>query len=363
MAVVERGSVGIGEIRSVVCPHSNGDGLGFCVFKEKPEVCPPLYECRDFVVLSGPGNLQLAQEVSGILHKRVSNPMKKFSDGESLARIPESVRRKRVYILQPGQPDPDRRINETFHMVDAARRSSAGEITVFFPYYPQGRADRKDQPRVSIGGAMFARQLEDRGVHRIVTLDMHAEQLQGVTNIPWDNLYTSHSLLPVLERELGNEDLVVACTDAGGVKRANFYHEELGADSLAIFLKQRDPRDKNAPKSFGMIGDVRGKRVLFLDDVIDTAGTLKLAADCAIENGAVEVCAVAAHGVFSENALDTIWNSPIERVWVTNTIQPRPEVLNHLKIGKEGVVSVAPLVAEIILRIQTGESLSEGLIR
>jgi len=336
-----------------ICPQTETK----CIFKESPKLCPEfdtLY-CRNFALISGSGNQPLFQEVASILDAAIPEVTGMFPDEESKVEIPESIRGMDVFIFQTGQPHPNDRIVESALMLDAARRGSARSSTVVMPYFPYSRGDRKDKPRVPISAAMVAEILEERGASRILSIDLHAEQEEGSVKIPWDNLYSSYVLVPELKKYV-DDNVVVASPDAGGVRRANFYAEILGSHDIAVAPKIRDPKKGNLAKSLGVIGDVEGRDVLLADDIVDSARTLKSAAENLKAAGAKSIIVAAAHGLFSGEALENITNSPIDLVFTTNSIEQRPEVLENPKIK---VVSIAPLIASAICRIQSDRSISD----
>ncbi len=318
-------------------------------------------------LLTGRANIPLACEIGRILNMPVHQSSKGvFADGESNIQIPDYLRRKSAYIIQPTSPPVNDNLMELFLMIDAARRASAGEINLVIPYFGYARQDRKDKSRVPISAAMVAKFLQYAGAARILTLDIHSEQTGGAVRIPWDNLFASYSFIPVIKETIDTADLVVASPDGGGVGRARKVGELLGAKGLAVVYKERDFYRKNESKTLAMIGDVRGRDVLFIDDMYDTVGTIKGAATLALERGARHVYAAATHGVFSRNAddeakdaLTNINKSPIETFFVTDSIEQPLDITGNPKIK---VVSVAPLLAEAIRRIHTGKSISDGLI-
>lgn len=311
-----------------------------------------------YVLLTGSANIKLARDIASILKKPVHEIVSKFSDGEKRIVIPENLRRRQVYIIQPTSPDVDSHIMELLFMIDAAKRASASEITAVVPYFGYARQDRKDRARVPISSALIAELIEHAGAHRIVTIDIHAEQAQGFIRGPWDNLYSSYTFIPVLKHKF-NKNLVIASPDKGGVLKTTFYAEKLNADGIAIVFKERDVVTANRSKALDMIGNVRGKDVLLVDDMIDTAGTLCGAAELIMQRGAKSISAVATHGVFSGPALRRINKSPLQEVYVTDTVPLSKEALKNTKIK---VVSIAKLLAQAIQFSHEGESLSERLI-
>lgn len=311
-----------------------------------------------FVLLTGTANLKLAKDIAKFLGKNVDETVSIFADGEKRIIIPENLRKRDVFIIQPTCPPVDSNIMELLLIIDAAKRSSASEISALIPYFGYSRQDRKDRPRVPISASLVARLIEFSGADRIVTIDIHSEQEPGFVEIPWDNLYGSYSMLPELKKHF-KSNLVVASPDKGGVPKASFYSELLDADGLAIVFKERDVIKNNQSEALDMIGDVKGKDVLVVDDMIDTAGTICNAANLIKDRGAKSVSAAASHGLFSDPALDKIKNSAIGQIFITDTVPLRKEVLENSNFK---VISVAPLLAEAINCIYNGSSMSEKLI-
>ena len=214
-----------------------------------------------FVLLTGTANLKLAQDVAKILGQNIDETVSVFADGEKRVIIPENLRKRDVFIIQPTCPPVDSSLVELFLIIDAAKRSSASEVTAIIPYFGYSRQDRKDRPRVPISSSIIARLIEYSGADRILTIDIHSEQQPGFVEIPWDNLYSSYSLLPTLKKEFP-KNLVIASPDKNGVARATFYAELLDADGIAIVFKERDVHKKNESKALDMIGEER-KRCSF----------------------------------------------------------------------------------------------------
>lgn len=313
----------------------------------------------DFVLLTGTSNLPLAEKVGELLGKKVHRPVTSFADGEKRIQIPVNIRRGSVVIIHSTcPPDIDGSIMELLLMIDAAKRASAQEIIVMIPYFGYARQDRKDRPRVPVSASLIANLLEVAGADKICTLDIHSDQSQGFVRIPWDNLFGSFSLVPRLEEEKF-KNLVVASPDKGGVPIATAYARRLDAEGVAIVYKERDVNSVNQSEALDLIGNVAGKTVLLVDDMIDTARTLVNAANLLKEKGAKSVWAAATHGVLSADAVERVANSSIEKVIITDSI-PQSETV--LKNPKFEVVSVAVLVAAAIQRIESGESISEKLI-
>lgn len=313
---------------------------------------------NDYILLTGRANPKLAESIAGILKKDISQPMNSFADGEIRVKGIPVLRNKHVFVIQPTSPSVNDNLMELIFMIDAAKRSSAGEITAIIPYFGYSRQDRKEGPRVPISASVVSKIIENAGADRIFTLDIHTEQAEGFVSIPWDNLYGSYTLLPTIKK-LNMDHLVIASPDKGGVPRATGYGRLLNPEGVAIVYKERDVNMQNVSKILSMIGDVKGKNVLLVDDMIDTAGTIVNAANFLKENGAKSIRAAATHGLFSGDALQKINDSAIEEVIVTDSIAQREEVVKNKKVT---IVSVAPLLAEAISRIWNGESLGTGLI-
>ena len=300
-------------------------------------------------VFSGNANMDLALEVCRCLGTSLGKAkVNRFSDGEVNVQILESVRGSDVFLIQPTSPPVDENLMELLVMLDALKRASAGRITAVMPYYGYGRQDRKVQPRVPITAKLVADLLTVSGADRVLTMDLHAGQIQGFFNIPVDNLLAIPIFMEHME-DKGVEDLVVVSPDAGGVERARAFAKKFHLP-LAIIDKRRV--DDNVAEVMHVIGDVKGKRAFILDDMIDTAGTLIKSAEALLSHGAVECIAAATHPVFSGPAWDRIDGSALKKVIVTNTIplrrsSPRVEVL-----------SVASLICEAVKRIHLGESVS-----
>ncbi len=295
-------------------------------------------------------NIELAKEIS----KRTNIPLaeielENFSDGEIHFRAKESVRGCYVYLIQSTCYPSTKHYLELFIALDALKRASVREITVIMPYYGYSRQDRKAKSREPITAKLMADLLQTAGADRVVCLDLHAAQIQGFFNIPIDNF----SAIPILSEEflkLKLKDVVVVSPDHGGVVRALNFSKFIGVSSLAIIDKRRPKA--NVAEVFNIVGDVKGKIAIIVDDIIDTAGTLVAAAKALVENGATKVYAVATHAVLSGSAYEKIENSCIEQVVVTNTI---PLSKKSTKINQ---ISVAPLLSEAILRLINQESVS-----
>jgi len=273
-----------------------------------------------------------------------------FSNENIFVRICENVRERDVFLVQPGARPVNDSIMELLIMIDAARRASAGRITAVIPYFAYGRSDKKDQPRVPITARLMANLLETAGANRILTMDLHAGQIQGFFNIPTDEM-TALRLLGDSFRERNFQGVVVA-PDLGSAKRARNMAEQLGAP-LALCEKRRIGNDDTA-QVLHLIGDVDGQDALIIDDEVDTAGTLVEVAALLKRHGANDVSAACTHGVLSGPAMERIERSPLDRLLVTDSL-PMPEGAS----AKIESISVAPLLGEAIQRIHTGRSVGE----
>lgn len=303
-------------------------------------------------LLAGSSHPKLAEQVSQHLHIPLCKTnLTTFSDGEISVQIEENVRGSDVFILQSTCTPVNDHLMELLLMVDALKRASAGRINAVIPYYGYARQDRKVQPRVPISSKLVADLITAAGVNRVLTVDLHAGQIQGFFNIPVDHLYSSPVLLDYFKSHTF-DDLVVVSPDAGGVERARAFAKRLDA-SLAIVDKRREKA--NVSQVMNVIGNVRGHDVLLLDDLIDTAGTIVQAAAALKAQGAKRVFASCAHGVFSGPAVDRLIASEIEEVIVTNTI-PLDE--KQQRCPKIKVLSIAGLLAEAIKRIHEESSIS-----
>lgn len=313
---------------------------------------------RDWVILSGNANRPLAQKICEKLGKPLGHAdVKRFSDGEVFVEIKENVRGRDVYVIQSTCRPANDTLMELLIMVDALKRASAKEITAVVPYYGYARQDRKVAPRTPISAKLVADLFASAGATRVVSMDLHAGQIQGFFDIPFDNLFASPVILDYINSEMsGRTDLVLVSPDAGGVERARAYAKRLNASVAMIDKRRTGP---NVAKAMNIIGEVRGKTAIILDDMIDTAGTLTEAVHAVLEHGATEVYAAATHGVLSGPAIERISKSPIQRVIVTDTIPLSPEAQ---ACGKIVQLSVADLLAEAIYRIHNYDSVSSLFI-
>lgn len=274
-----------------------------------------------------------------------------YSDGEFQPSFEESVRGDRVFIIGSTFPNSDH-LMEMLLMLDAAKRASARHITAVIPYYGWARQDRKDKPRVPIAAKLIAKMLETAGATRIITMDLHADQIQGFFEKPVDHLFASTIFLPHLQ-ELNLENLTIASPDMGGSKRAYAYSKALSSE-VVICYKQRT--QANVISHMELIGDVKGRNVVLVDDMVDTAGTLTKAADLMIERGALSVRAICTHPVLSGNAYERVEKSKLLELIVTDTIPLRQES------KKIKVLSCAELFGEVMKRVQTNKSISSKFL-
>ncbi|MFH1673150.1 MAG: ribose-phosphate pyrophosphokinase [Pseudomonadota bacterium] len=306
----------------------------------------------EFVLFTGNSNPKLAEEVCQYLNVPLGNAkVNTFSDGEIQIEIQENIRGKDVFIMQSTCQPVNDHLVELLLMIDACSRSAAMRITVVVPYYGYARQDKKVAPRVPISAKLVANLITTAGANRVITMDLHAGQIQGFFDIPVDNIFTAPVLLEHIQENLKN-NIVIVSPDAGGVERARAFAKRLDA-GLAIIDKRREA--PNIAKAMNVIGDVKGKRVIILDDMIDTAGTLIQAAEALTQKGVKEVHACCSHAVLSGPAIKRICDSPLKSVVVTNTIPPNE---NSKECEKIHVLSVAELLGETIIRSHTGRSVS-----
>ena len=303
-------------------------------------------------IFSGRASTELAEKIAAAYGVALGDvKVTNFSDGEFQPSFEETVRGQDVFIIQSTMPPADN-LFELLLMVDAARRASANKIIVVIPYFGFARQDRKDKPRVAIGAKLVANMLMAAGIDRIMTMDLHADQIQGFFEVPVDHLFGSTIFFPEIEK-LNNSNLIMAAPDAGGAKRSNSYAKRLDV-GLALCHKQR--KKANVIAEMTVIGDVKGKDVILVDDMCDTAGTLTQAADLFMEKGAKSVRAFCTHAVLSGPAYERLTNSAITELIVTDTI---PLKQPHDKIR---VLSTADLFADVIRRMVNNQSISSHFI-
>ncbi len=304
---------------------------------------------RGYKVFSGTANVEFAKKVSKYLTLPLSDAsIRRFSDGEIGVQISESVRGKDVFIIQPTCAPANDSLMELLIMSDALRRSSANSITAIIPYFGYARQDRKAAPRVPITAKLVANLLETAGIDRIVTIDLHAGQIQGFFDIPVDNLYGNIVFLDYVKRK-NLKNPIIASPDIGGVARARAFANKLGVE-MVIVDKRREKA--NVCEVMNIIGDVDGKDVILVDDMIDTAGTITKAASVLKDRGATSVMACCSHAVLSGPAYERINSSNLDELIVSDTIPLKEES------KKITVLSVAPLFSEVIRRVYHNESVN-----
>lgn len=307
---------------------------------------------RELKIFSGNANPSLAQEIALYLGQKLGEAtVSSFSDGEIRVKIDENVRGADVFVVQSCCQPVNDSLMELLIIIDALKRSSANRITAVVPYFGYARQDRKDQPRVPITAKLVADLITTAGADRVLSMDLHAGQIQGFFNVPVDHLYALPVLLDyIVKKKIA--DLVVVSPDAGGVERARAFAKRLQAN-LAIIDKRRE--GPNQAQIMNIIGDVQEKSVLLLDDMIDTAGTIVQGAQACLDHGARDVITACTHAVLSGPALERLQGSGLSQVVVTNTIPLRGKELACPKLHQ---LSVAPLLGEAIRRIHEDESVS-----
>jgi ribose-phosphate pyrophosphokinase len=301
-------------------------------------------------IISGTAHRVLSERIADSLcHPLADVEVTAFPDGETFVKINENIRGEDVFIIQPTCPPTNHNIMELLIMVDAARRASAERITAVMPFFGYARQDRKDQPRVPITAKLVANLLTSAGVNRVLTMDLHAPQIQGFFDIPVDHLYAKPALIGYLRDRLQDTSrLTVVSPDVGGVKMARAYADALGAE-LAIVAKHRISATR--VEAMNVIGEVSGRDVLLVDDMTETAGTLTAAAEILARNGARRIFAGVSHAILGDIAHERIRNSTLEEVITTDSV---PQAAGP----KVHVVEVAPLLAEAIRRIHGGQSIT-----
>jgi len=305
---------------------------------------PKIFACTNSMVLAKKITKSFGAELGNII-------ISKYSDGEFQPSYEESIRGTRIFIIGSTNPSSEN-LMELLLMIDAAKRASARHITAVIPYFGWARQDRKDKPRVPIAAKMIARMIESAGATRVMTMDLHADQIQGFFQIPVDHLYASTIFLPYIEK-LKLDNLCIASPDMGGSKRAYAYAKALNSD-VVVCYKQR--KKANIISHMELIGDVSGKNVILVDDMVDTAGTLSKAADLVIERGAKSVRAVCTHGILSGDAYKKLENSSLEELIISDSV---PEIKSNSKIK---VLSCADLFADVMHRVHNNKSISSKFI-
>jgi len=303
-----------------------------------------------FKIFSGTNSQYLAEKMAKSLGCSLGKmKIQHFSDGEFSVSFEESIRGQYIYLVQSTFPNSDN-LMELLLMIDAAKRASAYKIIAVIPYYGWARQDRKDKPRVSIGAKLIADMLSVAGVDRIITMDLHADQIQGFFNIPVDHLYGSTVFVPYV-KSLNLENLVIASPDVGGTKRAGSYAKHLDAPMV---LGHKTREKANVVGQMTIIGDVKDKNVVIVDDMADTAGTLCKAANLIMDNGAASVRAIVTHGVMSGKAIDNVMNSGLTEIAFTDSIP-----FDCSRCAKVKILTIADMFADTIHRVQEHKSISE----
>lgn len=309
-----------------------------------------LRECPELKIFTGSAHRQLAQQICAFIGVPLGDAtVTSFPDGETYVKINENIRGRDVFIVQPTCPPTNQNLMELLIMVDAARRASAARITAVIPFFGYARQDRKDQPRVPITAKLVANLLTAAGVSRVLTMDLHAQQVAGFFDIPVDHLYAAPVLIRYM-REKNFKDLVVVSPDVGGLKMASAYSHALGA-GLAIVAKRR--KSATEIEALNVIGDVDGKQVILVDDLTETAGTLTSAAKILKERGATDVIAAVSHAVLSDLAIERLKSSELGELITTNSVPVRSG--DGFPIT---AMCVAELLGEGIKRIHDDESVS-----
>ena len=304
-------------------------------------------------ILSGTSNLKLSKEISKLLKlKLVNTNIKRFSDGEIYIEINENIRGNSIFIIQSISSPANDNLMELLLCIDALKRSSAKNITAVIPYFGYARQDRKVAPRTSISAKLVSNLITKAGADRVVTVDLHAGQIQGFFEVPVDHLFASTLFVPHIQ-SLNLENLCIASPDMGGTKRANTYAKYLQTD-VVVCYKHRDKA--NEISKMMLSGDVKGKDIVLVDEMVDTAGTLTKAADLMIENGARSVRACCTHGILSGSAYERINNSQLAELIVTDTLR------KEHKSDKVKVIEIADLFADTISRVYSKQSISSNFI-
>jgi len=306
-------------------------------------------------IFSGTASKKLAKKVvEKYSDKKTLNniSIKKFSDGEIKVRFGETVREKKIFIIQSTNPSSDNLI-ELFLMLDAAKRASARKICAVIPYFGYARQDRKDEPRVPVSAKLMTNLITASGADRVITIDLHVDQIQGFFDIPVDHLSSSFIFIPYLRENFSIDNMVFASPDVGGSKRASRYSNAFDTDLVLVHKERGTNGDVSKMK---LIGDVKGKDVFFIDDIIDSAGTICKAADLVMNSGAKSVRALITHPILSGNAYDNINNSKLDELIVTDTIPIQSELSKKII-----VLSTDELLAQAIKRIASGQSISRDI--
>jgi len=305
-------------------------------------------------ILSGTSNPRLSKEISKKLKlKLINTNIKRFADGEIYIEINENIRGNSVFVIQSTSTPANDNIMELLLCIDALRRSSAKNITAVIPYFGYARQDRKVAPRTSISAKVVSNLITNAGANRIVTVDLHAGQIQGFFDIPVDNLFTTPLFARYIKKKFKSKNLVCVSPDVGGVQRTRGLATKIKAD-LAIIDKRRPEPGKS--KVMNIIGDVKGKNCIIIDDIIDSGGTIINAVEALKKAGAIDVYVFITHAVLSGEAAEKIKKSKIKKLIITDTIDNSLKIKNNSKIE---VISIAPLMAEAISRISNSTSVSD----
>ena len=305
-------------------------------------------------ILSGTSNLKLSKDISKALKlKLVNSNIKRFADGEIYVEINENIRGNSVFVIQSTSTPANDNLMELILCIDALRRSSAKNITAVIPYFGYARQDRKVAPRTSISAKVVSNLISNAGASRVLTVDLHAGQIQGFFDIPVDNLFTTPLFARYIKKNLKNKKLICVSPDVGGVQRTRGLATKIKSD-LAIIDKRRPKPGKS--QVMNIIGNVKGKTCIIVDDIIDSGGTIVNAAAALKENGAEEVYVFITHAVLSNNAAEKIQKSKIKKLIITNTIDNSKKIKGNNKVE---VLSISPLMAEAIKRISNSTSVSD----
>ncbi len=306
-------------------------------------------DSNNFAIFAGSASYHLAEQIAQGLGVNLGDmEVEHFADGEFSVYYKDSIRGKDVFLVQSTYPSADN-IMELLLMIDAAKRASAHYIAAVIPYFGWARQDRKDKARVSIGAKLIADLLGSAGITRLITMDLHADQIQGFFDVPVDHLYASTVFIKYIRQTINLDNAVMATPDVGGTKRANSYAKTLG---IPMVICHKHRKKANEVAEMRIIGDVEGKDVILIDDIVDTAGTITKAADLMIENGANSVRAIASHAVLSDPATERIEASSLTEIIFTDSIPLRKES------EKIKILSVANVFAEAIKRVVNHESIS-----
>jgi ribose-phosphate pyrophosphokinase len=304
------------------------------------------------ILLAGTAHPELARKISAYIGVPLADlEVFKFANEDTFAKINTNIRKRSVFVIQPTCRPVNDNLMQLLIVLDACKRASAASITAVMPYYGYARSDKKDQPRVPITAKLVADILTVAGARRIITMDLHAEAIQGFFDIPVDHLYSMPIFIEYLKQK-DISDLVIVSPDAGGVARARGHARRLGAE-LAIIDKRRTG-NRDASEMFNVIGEVKGRSCILIDDIIDTAGSITKAADILLERGAREVRAMAPHAILSDPACDRLQKCGLSEIVVTDTVPIPPEKM----LPKIKVLSIAPLLGEAIKRIHEGDSVT-----